>query len=236
MSIRSYPKHIWFIADWNRTWARNQWLPHLEWHRIGFHNTIDFIKYIYEETPISITTVWALSTENLKNRDSNELDYLFQIYKLISEDMYAFLETHQIDFNWMGRPEWLPDDLIAFLLDTQDKYTYWKWKVFNLAVNYGGQDEIVRWVKKYIDDWNDIHKMNTKSLSSCMDFAWQDPVDLIIRTKWDLSPRLSWFMSWWAGYAQLYFCPKMCPEFSIEDLNEALEWFDSISDDRNYWK
>jgi undecaprenyl diphosphate synthase len=59
---------------------------------------------------------------------------------------------------------------------------------------------------------------------------------LIIRTKWDQAQRTSGFMSWWIGYAELYFTAKKCPEFDIQEYQKALIRFDEIASLRNYWK
>jgi undecaprenyl diphosphate synthase len=73
-------------------------------------------------------------------------------------------------------------------------------------------------------------------ITQSLDLGNIPPIELIIRTKWDQAQRTSGFMSWWIGYAELYFTAKKCPEFDIQEYQKALIRFDEIASLRNYWK
>jgi undecaprenyl diphosphate synthase len=99
------------------------------------------------------------------------------------------------------------------------------------AINYSGRDEILRGVQALIQSGQEITE---EALSSHMDLANIPPVDLVLRTKGDTSRRLSGFMSWWIGYAELYFTPTLYPALTTDEVAESIAWFDSIASARNF--
>jgi len=229
-----YPRHIAVIPDWNRTWAQDKWFHKMVWHLEWEKKFVELAKYVFSSTPIEVFTIWWLSTENLKKRNPDELEYLFELYKQSWDDLYAFLKENKVNFKWVGSEVWLPDHLITYLRNKESELKFDTNRYNIICVNYGGRDEIVRWVNKLISSWKkDIVE---KDLEECLDFAWLPNVELVVRSKWDMSKRLSWFMLWWIWYAELYFTAKKFPDVNSEELENALKWFDSVSDKRNFWK
>ena len=231
-----YPKHIWLIPDGNRTWAESKWIPKVMGHMEWFNKCVELSKYIFTNTDVEVFTVWWLSTENFRKRSEDELEYLFELYKKIPSDLYEFLSENKINFKIVGDMSSLPSDLSSFLKEKQEEFTFYSKKSMVLAINYWWRDEIIRWIKDLFQNSTNINDISEENLSKYLDF-WSLPnIDLVVRTKWDLAKRLSWFMLWWAWYAELYFSKKKLPEFSIDDLNDALNWFDSINSNRNFGK
>lgn len=228
-----YPKHIAFIPDGNRTWAKEQGKSWLEGHLAGFQKMIELAKHLFSETETQVFTVRGLSTENMKERSQAELSYLFELYKQITEDLYQLMEEQQINFRLAGNREELPEDLIAFLEEKEKKFRFPTERTLVLAVNYGGQDELLRAMNKLQASGEPITKEN---LEKHMDFAGLPTVDLMIRTKQKLAKRLSGFMLWWIGYAQLYFTDLYCPEFTIEEMGKALERWRGTLKSQNFGK
>lgn len=112
---------------------------------------INIAKYLYDKTPIEVFTLRGLSTENLSNRSQEELSYLFDLYKKITEDLYELFRLHSVNFRVAGDLDGLPEDLSAFLREKMAEFSFPESaKTFVLAVNYGGQDEILRAVKSLI--------------------------------------------------------------------------------------
>ena len=229
----NYPKHVALIPDGNRTWAKEKWfmsfVGHLEW----FNKVIEITQYIFSKTPIEVFTIWGLSTENLKNRSEKELEYLFELYKKIPQDLFDFLKEKKVNFKVVWNKNRLPDHLINFLNQKEKELTVNSWKTLVLAINYGWQDEILRWIQKLCDNKEAATKEN---LEKYMDFGWLPPVELVIRTKQKLAKRLSGFMLWWIGYAQLYFTDLYCPDFTIDEFQKALEWYSSTVKTQNFGK
>jgi len=229
-----YPKHVALIPDWNRTWAKENWKLSMEGHLEWFQRCIELAMHIFEKTEIEVFTLWGLSTENLKNRTQTELDYLFWLYKRITESLYEVFRKFRVNFRVAWDIAKLPDYLINFLQEKMAEYKFAdSSKTFVLAVNYGWQDEILRAMKKLSDSWDELNKDN---LEKYMDFGWLPTVDLVIRTKQKLAKRLSGFMLRWIGYAQLYFTDLYCPQFTVDEFEKAIAWWNSSLESQNFGK
>lgn len=229
-----YPKHVALIPDWNRTWAREHWKMSIEWHLEWLYRCEELADYIFENTDIDVFTIWGLSTENLKNRTQTELNYLFELYKKTSEDMKESFHKNRVNFRIAWDISKLPDGLVKFFTEVMEEFNYPdSKKTFVMAINYWWQDEILRAVKKLNDSWDEV---NQENLERYMDFGWLPTVDLVIRTKQKLAKRLSGFMLWWIGYAQLYFTDLYCPEFTVDEFKRAIKrWRDSL-ETQNFWR
>ena len=118
-------------------------------------------------------------------------------------------------------------------LAKQKEYRYPTDRWFVLAINYWGQDEILRGIKSLISSGESITQDN---LEKHMDFGHLPKVDLVIRTKQQYAKRLSGFMLWWIGYAQLYFSNLFCPDFTIEELEKAIAWYNDSLATQNFGK
>ena len=162
------------------------------------------------------------------------MNYLFDLYKRITDDLYEMMRKDHVNFRVAGDRTQLPSHLIKFLNEKEAEFKFPdSSKTFVLAVNYGWQDEIIRAMKKLNDSWEDVNKEN---LEKYMDFGWLPTVDLVIRTKQKLAKRLSGFMLRWIGYAQLYFTDLYCPQFTVTEFEKAIErWNDSLKS-QNFWK
>ena len=229
-----YPKHVALIPDWNRTWAKERWKMWIEWHLEWLKRCEELATYIFENTDIDVFTVWGLSTENLKNRTWDELNYLFGLYNRIGEDLYDVFRKNHVNFRVVWNMAELPEKSVNFFNEKMEEFKYPdSKKTFVMAINYWWQDEILRAVKKLDDSWDEVNKEN---LEKYMDFGWLPTVDLVIRTKQKLAKRLSWFMLRWIGYAQLYFTDLYCPEFTVDEFEKAItRWRDSL-ESQNFWK
>ena len=222
------------IPDWNRTWAKEHWKMCIEGHLEWFQRCIELAIHIFENTTVDVFTLRWLSTENLKNRTKMELNYLFDLYKRITENLYDMMRKNHVNFHVAWDRTQLPRHLIKFLDEKESEFKFPdSSKTFVLAINYGWQDEILRAVKKLNDSWEEINKGN---LEKYMDFGWLPTVDLVIRTKQKLAKRLSGFMLRRIGYAQLYFTDLYCPQFTVEEFDKAIEWRNSSLDSQNFGK
>lgn len=163
-----------------------------------------------------------------------ELNYLFGLYKRITENLYDMMRRNRVNFRFAGDKNWLPSHLINFINEKESEFIFPNSsKFFVLAVNYWWQDEILRAMKKLKDSWDEINKEN---LEKYMDFGGLPTVDLVIRTKQKLAKRLSGFMLRRIGYAQLYFTDLYCPEFTLEEFEKAIEWRNSSLESQNFGK
>lgn len=228
-----YPRHIALIPDGNRTRAKEKGKAGIEGHFEGFERATEIASYLFSSTPVEVFTLRGLSTENLKERSEMELAYLFELYKKVTEALYDIMRTHQVNFRVAGDKSQLPSDLVNFLEAKEQEFRFPTPKTLVLAINYGGQDEILRAVKKLNVNGEEINK---ETLENAMDFAGLPTVDLVIRTKQKLAKRLSGFMLWWIGYAQLYFTDLYCPDFTVAELEKAIERWRGTLESQNFGK
>lgn len=140
-----------------------------------------------------------------------------------------------VGFKWVGSEEGLPTSLVDYFHRQEAQYPSQNGAFFVLAVNYGGQDEILRGIHTFMDQ-NPGKKPSLADLSNVMDFGSLPPVEFVIRTKGQMAKRLSGFMTRWIGYAELYFSDLYFPDFNVEELKKALTRFDQVVQYRNYGK
>lgn len=234
----NYPRHIAIIPDGNRTRAKERNLPSMLWHKAWHERAKELAMYSLWETAIEFITFRWASTENIQERSPEELSYLYEIYQIITTDMEEFYDTHGIGIKWIGSEQWLPQDLVTFFRQQEKRFVSKNGKYVIIAVNYWWRNEIIRGIKKYIHEQGaiDIDQLTEEKLSKYMDLWDIPPVDLVIRSKWEVAKRLSGFMSRWTWYAELYFFEKYFPDFTVDELKKSLERFDSIVDHRNFGK
>lgn len=231
-----YPQHIGIIPDGNRTWAKEHGKPSKYGHYTAYKLTLKLIGYVFDHTPIKAITFRWLSTENLKKRTKEELDYLYEFSLQLKKDLKKHMEKHHINFKRVWNPLGLPQKVIDELREIEALFTYPTEKYVIFAINYGWRDEIIRGIKLRATHDGNIDQLSEATFSSYLDFASVPPVDLVIRTKGELASRISGFMLRWIGYAELFFSTLHFPDFDIKALQEALQRFHERSSSRNFWK
>ncbi len=231
-----YPKHVAIIPDWNRTRAKANDKTIPEAYMISYEKWVELIKYTFTQTDIKIFTLWWLSTENGKKRPKEEFDFLMNMYKLIDDDLDEVLIENQVNFKRIWNPDWITSDFKEYLDAKTQRTKCDSDKYFVFAINYWWRDEILRWIKKLTEDKFDFSKITEQDITGALELWNIDPIELVIRTKWDQAQRTSGFMSRRIWYAELYFTASKCPEFWVEQYQEALIRFNKMADLRNYWK
>ena len=218
------PKHIAIIMDGNRRWAISNNQTLLKAYEKGLETLNDTIQDCIK-LKINYLTVFGFSTENW-NRSNKEISYLMKLFNKFLDKAILEAEFKEIKIKFIG-------DLNVFSKQIKDKTSFLsnltnKKKKFTLtiAVNYGGQQEILNAVKKYLADYLD---KNIKSLKNVNDFEkylfnFDIPkIDLLIRT--GNEKRLSNFMLWHLAYTELLFLNQMWPDFNFNLLNSSINEF-----------
>jgi tritrans,polycis-undecaprenyl-diphosphate synthase [geranylgeranyl-diphosphate specific] len=223
------PNHLALILDGNRRWAKKN----LSMKNIGHWRGADAVENLLdwcEEFDIKIITLYALSAENLDRKD-DELEYL---YKLIKNRLEKLCEDPRIHRNKMrvkaiGRIELLPESIKEVLRRLDELTKNYNEHFLNIAIAYGGQDELVDAVKKIGDKLNqgslkieDINKQEIESNLYTSHLPQSSP-DLILRTSGE--KRLSGFLMWQSAYSELVFMDILWPEFRKIDLMRAIRTF-----------
>lgn len=215
--------HLAIILDGNRRWAKQQGLPSLEGHRRGY----DKIKEVGDwclARGIKILTVYAFSTENWK-RDKKEVDYLMKLLRLALTKELSYFIKRDIKVRVIGRREELSPAMRAAISHAEEVTKNNKAGTINLAINYGGRQEIVAAVKSIVSDGALPEQINENLISEKIWTSGQSDPDLIIRTSGE--QRLSGFLTWQSVYSELYFMSVYWPDFSEKDLDEAITWFEN---------
>lgn len=215
------PNHIALVLDGNRRWARSRGLPASAGHRAGY----EAVRKVAQEARnlgVHTFTAWALSTENWLERPANEakaiLDLARSALSLIARDA----KKEGVRFIHLGRRDRLPKDLIKAIIRLEEATKDNKKHVFNLALDYGGKDEILRAVKRIVEDNVSAEKVDEKLFESYLDTKDQPYpyVDLFIRTSGE--QRTSGLMPWQNSYAEFYWEDGHLPDFSPEKLQNAV--------------
>ena len=225
------PKHIAIIMDGNRRWAKFNKYPVLTAYEKGLETLLNTVNNLIN-LKIKYLTVFGFSTENW-TRSNKEISFLIKLFdkfldKAISETEFKDIRINFIgDLNVFGAQIKKKTSLLSNLTIKKKKIT------LNIAVNYGGQQEIFLAVKKILLDHSNE---NTPNLANLNDFErylfnYNVPnIDLLIRTGGE--KRLSNFMLWHLAYTELIFLNQMWPDFNFNLLNNSVNEF--ISRKRNF--
>lgn len=210
--------HVALILDGNRRWAKKNSLAKMLGHKRGLENLKKLLPNFIEEQ-VEWLTIFVLSTENLASRSQSELQNLFQLIEVFGQDLTLF-ERYQIRVKIFGCPKGLPVSTQKVLKRLTNATKSYAKLNLNLALNYGGQAEIVRAAQKLQKNGQ---KISIANFAQALDSRGQPEPDLLIRTGGQ--KRLSNFLPWQMVYTELYFLAKMWPEFQAQDLKKALNFY-----------
>lgn len=225
------PQHLGVILDGNRRLARRLMKQPWKGHEWGAEKVKEFLEWC-RELGIKYVTMYSLSVQNIFNRPKRELDYIFKIFK---REALALLEPdhdvhkYGIRVKAIGRLYLLPKDLQVLLRKVEKATEKYKNYFLNIAVAYGGQEEITDAVKNIAKNiFKGILKpaqINEELIRHSLYTDGTPYPDLIIRTGGER--RLSNFLIWQSAYSELFFSNKMWPEFSKTDFLEVIRDFQS---------
>lgn len=212
-------KHLAIIMDGNRRWAKKKLLPGTMGHKEGAENYKRIARVVIERQ-IPYFTVWALSTENVKKRSTEELNYLFSLIEELPKHIQELFEKNA-RLNIIGDLSVIPEKTRTILEESATQTKTNTGTVLTIAINYGGRDELIRATKTLIRSGKNIGEINESMINQTLDTADLPDVDLIIRSGGQ--QRLSGFMPWQSVYAELYFTDICWPDFSEKELDKAIE-------------
>ncbi len=225
MSLHS----IAFIPDGNRRYASSHNLSLASAYQMGTQRSWDVMQWLGEYPSIQVATFYTLSLENI-TRSAVEMQLLFDIFekeadKILKEELY---KSHEFAITFLGRLEKFPTRLREKMDKIQEESKDYAKRMINVAIGYNGRAEIVDAAKKIVQevlkDPAKIDALNEETFKKYLYSNFKDP-DLIIRT--GKTQRLSGFLTYQSVYSELYFLNKFWPEFSKDDLNTAIDEYDS---------
>lgn len=218
------PRHIAVIMDGNGRWAKKRHLPRTAGHSVGA-KTFKSICLYANEIGIEYMTFYAFSTENWR-RPKEEVDALMKLFAEYLSDSINFKDKN-IRLKFIGDRTVLSDELQQLMKNAEENSKDCTGLTVNLAINYGGRDEIVHAVKKISADVKDgklaPEDITVDTVEQNLYTAGDPPVDLLIRPGGEY--RISNFLIWQITYSEYWFSNVLWPDFKPKHLNEAIESF-----------
>ena len=226
------PQHVAIILDGNGRWAKSKGMPRTYGHIEGA-KTVEKICEAAWNLGIKYLTVYAFSTENWK-RSKEEVDALMKLLRNYMKNCLKTAEKNNMVVRVIGDKTGLDDDIRQQIEELEKVSSRNNGLHFQIAINYGSRDEIVRSVRKVMEDVKDgkisAEQMDEAMFDSYLDTAGIPSPDLLIRTSGE--QRLSNFLMWQLAYTEFYFTDVPWPAFTKEDLEKAIEKYNGR--DRRY--
>ena len=227
MEKQNMPKHIAIIMDGNRRWAKKRNLPVKLGHKQGAETLKKLARYA-NKIGLEYLTVYAFSTENWK-RTEDEVNSLMTLLQNYLDDFAKEADTENIVIRVLGNREPLSDRLNEKIDEAIERTKSNTGTIFNIALNYGGRDEIVQATKKIAEKVENgeikVDDIGEELVSQSLYTEGMPDPDLLIRTSGE--KRLSGFLPWQSVYSEFYFMDKLWPDFTSDDLDEAIKVYNS---------
>ena len=218
------PRHVVLIPDGNGRWARRMGLPIAEGHRRGAKAVEEFLK-VCRDWKVPYATIWGFSTENWA-RSAGEVRAIMQLVEGALRRNRKNFKRDGIRFWHLGRRDRIAEQyprlhrlLLNLIEETRENRPFH----LNLALDYGGRDELVRAIHAAVANGEDLTRVSWASIEAHLDTHGQPDPDLIIRSSGE--HRLSGILPLQAAYAEMVFVDRCLPELGAEAFREALREF-----------
>ncbi|MCL2629545.1 MAG: polyprenyl diphosphate synthase [Alphaproteobacteria bacterium] len=213
----SIPGHVAIMMDGNGRWATKRGLPRTAGHANAAGKLENLMTYLLDRG-VHTVSLYAFSTENWK-RSKQEVDFLMNLMtKELKRGKKRFMEMN-VRIKAIGRRDNIPTKLLDAIEDLE-LATFGNTRgTLCLAIDYGGQDEIVRAAQAAIDEG--VENLTKEAFNSYLDSGELTPIDLVIRTSGEF--RLSNFMLWQMAYSEFAFIPEMWPDMTPKILEKILK-------------
>ncbi len=215
---RILPEHIAIIMDGNGRWAKKRHLPRSAGHAAGSKNFKEIARYC-NKIGLHYLTVYAFSTENWK-RPKEEVDSIMDILRDYLKDAKNFKDEN-IQVKFIGKIEVLPEDIVYLIHDAEENSRDATGLKLNIALNYGGRDEIVTAVRRIVAEGLRPDEIDEAAISARLYTAGQPDPDFIIRPSGEF--RLSNFLIWQSAYAEFWYSDVLWPDFKPKHLEQAID-------------
>ncbi len=228
------PKHVAIILDGNGRWAKKRFMPRNYGHAQGSKNVERICEEAYN-MGVEYLTVYAFSTENW-GRPQSEVDALMKLLRNYMKDCVKTTTKNNMRVRVLGDIAALDEDLRESIRELERISASNTGLNFNIALNYGSRDEILRGVKRVIEDYDKglvkLEEIDSELFSGYLDTKGIPDPDLLIRTSGE--QRLSNYLLWQLAYTEFYFTDVLWPDFDKKELIKGIEYYNSR--DRRYGK
>ena len=213
------PIHVAIILDGNGRWAQKRNMPRTFGHKNGAENVVDIAIHA-KKRGVKYLTLYAFSTENWK-RPKKEVYYFMKLLTKFVNDKIDQLMEEDCKLNFLGDLSAIPDQTRKAVELALDRTKDNKSLFINIALNYGGRDELVHAFKNIISQGYKAEEVDEKLIAEYLYTKDIPDPDLLIRPGGEL--RISNFLIYQIAYSELYFTDKLWPDFSYEDFDNAIE-------------
>ncbi len=210
-------QHIAVIMDGNGRWAQQRGLIRTHGHREGLTTAKKIVKAA-ADLQIPYITLYVFSTENWK-RAASEVQFLMGLIKKHLHAELTFYAENNIRVKHIGDFDFLSKEIQNEIQTTEEQTKDYTGTTVQLAINYGGKDEIIRAIKKL--DCDMLESLTEESFDGLLDTSGAPPVDLLIRTGGE--KRISNFLLWQTAYAEWYVTDMLWPDFTEKHFKKAIE-------------
>lgn len=219
------PTHIAIILDGNGRWAKKRSLPRTVGHAQGSRAVEKICQAAYD-MGVKYLTVYAFSTENW-SRPQEEVDALMKLLSSYLKDCLKTSKKNNMKVRVLGDITALDTELQKKIKELESVSSENTGLNFQVALNYGSRDEILRAVKKILTDYEDgritREELDEEGFSDYLDTAGIPDPDLLIRTSGEL--RLSNYLLWQLAYTEFYFTDVLWPDFDKKELEKAIDYY-----------
>lgn len=215
------PSHIGIIMDGNGRWAKRRGLPRTAGHKEGLTSAKRIVAAA-SDLGVKYVTLYTFSTENWK-RAQDEVGYLMGLIKVHLRAEFDFYKKNGIRVDHIGDLSGLPKDVQEEIINAKKDTEHFTGTTCILAINYGSRDEIVRCVKKLLENGTKPEEFTEDLISSSLDVPKLPDVDLLIRTGGE--KRLSNFLLWQCAYSEFLFTDTLWPDYNEEEFYKNIEEF-----------
>ncbi|MBQ1658961.1 MAG: isoprenyl transferase [Clostridia bacterium] len=223
------PEHVGIIMDGNGRWAKKRGLPRPIGHTYGAQTFRKITRYI-SSRGVKYLTLYAFSTENWK-RPLEEVNAIIKIFRQYLMDALTDFRDDDIKVRFIGDTSAFDENMKKLIRETEEISEKRQGMVLNIAVNYGGRDEILRAVKQLCAEVKEnklsLNDITEQDISARLYTAGQPDPDLIIRT--GAEHRLSNFLLYQAAYSEFYSTDVLWPDFKKDDFEKAILEFNKRS-------
>lgn len=219
------PQHIAIILDGNGRWAKKKGMPRNYGHTQGSKNVEKICEEAYK-IGVKYLTVYAFSTENWK-RPKEEVDALMNLLRNYMKTCLKTAEKNRMRVRVIGDKTALDDDIRKRIAELEEATKNNDGLNFQIALNYGSRDEMVRAMKQLCEDVHNgkvgVDQIDEGLFETYLDTHGIPDPELMIRTSGE--QRLSNYLLWQLAYSEFYFTDVLWPDFTKEDLLEAIEYY-----------
>ena len=215
------PLHVAITMDGNGRWAQAKKLPRTSGHNEGLKVAKRIVKAA-SDLGIKYLTLYVFSTENWK-RAEQEVGFLMNLIHTHLCAELAFYKENKIRVNHIGNFDALPPQVQSDIKQAMSDTENFTGMTVNLAINYGGRDEIIRGIKKAAKANVNFETMSESDFSKYLDMPQSPDVDVLIRTGGE--QRLSNYLLWHVAYAEQIYTNTLWPDYSNEEFFEHIEQF-----------